>query len=930
MQTMRRLYGCLGGPTCVALSALLIGIPLSIGRSAHAQTSAPQPGQDAELPAAAPMVPQQVRYSGKLANRAGQTVDAEFRIYAVPQDGEPLWTETQRFPVAEDGSYSVLLGSTDPRGLPQAVFAAGKARWLGVSVERAPESDRVLLASVPYAMKSADAESLAGHAAADFVTQEQLAELEAQRASAPAPAITPDISGTVTGSGTAGIIPVWTGSLTQGKSNMVEVGTHIGINEISPGATLDVNGTGIFRGTLTLPALATATTSAAQRSQIMQWSASAWSTTAKAPVAPTFRLFANPQGNNTATPGGTLFFQYQLGTTTTSVLTLASNGALTSFGGVAVAPPSLATKSAGFNSPLMELGASAWSSGTAKAVAQNFAWRALATGNDTSTPSGNLALLYSSGAAAPASTGLSISPKGIINWASGQTFPGTGDGTITGITTSSPLTGSGASGSVALGLNTSSLETTLNGVYAQLGAADDFTGEVEAHQSGGAGHAALLGYGTSGSTGTYGSSDTGYGVEGTSTSGQGVFGQVTTPAAGSEGVLGRTGTAFSATYSSEDGIANAGVWADNSDAGTGIPVALFATGDNVYGGAFITNGATFPALYVDNNGGTAGQFEASTGFGVSASTASGTAVHGSTSGSGNGVEGLNSTTTETEAGVLGVANTTSTTYGDYNIYAGVWGDTGTSSTSIAPAWAIGVLGTADDGHAGVFLNNSSGFSTLFVQNESTGGTGNSAGLFNTLMASSAGGTCGIGGGSMTCTGPIKSLASAGNGARTVETYGVQSPENWMEDFGTGQMEKGVAVIRIDPTFAETVSETADYHVFITPNADSKGLYVTNKTLTSFEVRESGGGTSSLSFDYRIVARRRGYEALRHLDVTDRYNAEMKAASLARGSGVVRKPAAMAKSPLQAALGSRPRPLAPALSPTPHKPMGRPANTTPHP
>ena len=82
------------------------------------------------------MVPQQVRYSGKLANRAGQTVDAEFRIYAVPQDGEPLWTETQRFPVAEDGSYSVLLGSADPRGLPQAVFAAGTARWLGVSVER--------------------------------------------------------------------------------------------------------------------------------------------------------------------------------------------------------------------------------------------------------------------------------------------------------------------------------------------------------------------------------------------------------------------------------------------------------------------------------------------------------------------------------------------------------------------------------------------------------------------------------------------------------------------------------------------------------------------------------------------------------------------------------------------------------------------------
>jgi hypothetical protein len=39
------------------------------------------------------------------------------------------------------------------------------------------------------------------------------------------------------------------------------------------------------------------------------------------------------------------------------------------------------------------------------------------------------------------------------------------------------------------------------------------------------------------------------------------------------------------------------------------------------------------------------------------------------------------------------------------------------------------------------------------------------------------------------------------------------------------------------------------------------------------VHESGGGTSSLSFDYRIVAKRRGYEAERLNDVTDRFNVE---------------------------------------------------------
>ena len=95
----------------------------------------------------------------------------------------------------------------------------------------------------------------------------------------------------------------------------------------------------------------------------------------------------------------------------------------------------------------------------------------------------------------------------------------------------------------------------------------------------------------------------------------------------------------------------------------------------------------------------------------------------------------------------------------------------------------------------------------------------------------------------------------------------------MEDFGSATLTRGAAVVQIDPAFAETVSESADYHVFITPNGDSKGLYVTHKTASGFEVHESGGGLSSLSFDYRIVAKRRGYEAQRLTDVTERFNAE---------------------------------------------------------
>jgi hypothetical protein len=180
----------------------------------------------------------------------------------------------------------------------------------------------------------------------------------------------------------------------------------------------------------------------------------------------------------------------------------------------------------------------------------------------------------------------------MITFVPGQTFPGgSGGGTITGITTTSPLTGSGTTGSVALGLNTSALETTLNSVYPRLATGNIFSSYLEAYQTAGPGNAALLGWGTSGSVGAFGDSDTGYGVQGESTSGHGVYAQVTTPAAGSSGVLGFTGTTFSTTYSSEAGIADAGVWADNSAAGSGVPVSLFATGDDVYGEAIVTNGA---------------------------------------------------------------------------------------------------------------------------------------------------------------------------------------------------------------------------------------------------------------------------------------------------------------------------------------------------
>ncbi len=92
-------------------------------------------------------------------------------------------------------------------------------------------------------------------------------------------------------------------------------------------------------------------------------------------------------------------------------------------------------------------------------------------------------------------------------------------------------------------------------------------------------------------------------------------------------------------------------------------------------------------------------------------------------------------------------------------------------------------------------------------------------------------------------------------------YAVESPENWFEDFGSGQLVGGKAVVTIDPVFAQTVNLNDDYHIFLTPYG-ACALYVQAKTPTSFTVGAFGQPGCSVGFDYRIVARRLGYEDLR--------------------------------------------------------------------
>jgi len=208
--------------------------------------------------------------------------------------------------------------------------------------------------------------------------------------------------------------------------------------------------------------------------------------------------------------------------------------------------------------------------------------------------------------------------------------------------------------------------------------------------------------------------------------------------------------------------------------------------------------------------------------------------------------------------------------GDYGVFlspnatigeppdAGVFGET----TS-----GFGVIGASDSGQAGTFVSSDSaaaGIPTEFINNISATKTDT---VWESL-GSAVGGFCITDtSGDFTCSGTKSAVVPVDKGQRSVKLYAVEAPKNWFEDVGSGHLVNGAAIVNLDHTFAQTVDTGVEYHIFLTPKGDCKGLYVTNEGRSSFEVRELGGGTANIAFDYRIMAARKGYENVRFADVT---------------------------------------------------------------
>jgi hypothetical protein len=173
-------------------------------------------------------------------------------VYRDQTGGAPLWQEIQNVAVDAEGRYSVLLGATKNDGMPLDLFTSGEPRWLGVQFNRLGEAEppRVLLVSVPYALKASDAETLGGKPASAYLLAESPASATGSDSSpstvskktssasdttiAPTPALTTPMKPRAT-TGTTGFIGVFTDAIDIGNSVMQQSNGSIGIGTV-PGA----------------------------------------------------------------------------------------------------------------------------------------------------------------------------------------------------------------------------------------------------------------------------------------------------------------------------------------------------------------------------------------------------------------------------------------------------------------------------------------------------------------------------------------------------------------------------------------------------------------------------------------------------------------------------------------------------------------------
>lgn len=400
------------------------------------------------------VVPRLIRVTGSLPEGAAKpsSISTTFALYKDQNSSDPLWQENQNVQLDATGHYSVLLGASQEEGLPLDVFASGEAHWLGVQAEGETEQPRILLLSVAYALKAADAETLGGKPASAYAlagSQPVIAMTAAGSGSdfaatpslianpkAPAPLAT---CTAITSDGTATVnqIAKFTTNCNLENSAIFENAGKVGIGNKTPAGALDVTGNTFFRGPVTSQAgveiapLGTATTAQGFSSNPVDIEASVFNPTLGA-ASYLYRWQAEPSQNNLAAAGATLNLLFGVpGDALETGLSINRNGILSFASGQTF--PGLGSV-------------------TSVATGAGLSGGPITSSGTISIPAAGVtnAMLANSSVTVKAGTGLS--GGGTVALGGTVTLTNTALGTITGVTAGSGLTGGGTTGNVSLSL----------------------------------------------------------------------------------------------------------------------------------------------------------------------------------------------------------------------------------------------------------------------------------------------------------------------------------------------------------------------------------------------------------------------------------------------------------------------------------------------
>ena len=339
----------------------------------------------------------------------------------------------------------------------------------------------------------------------------------------------------------------------------------------------------------------------------------------------------------------------------------------------------------------------------------------------------------------------------------------------------------------------------------------------------------------------------GFGVVGENTgTGAGVWGSST------------TGTGV---YGISNGIIDDGVWGDNSNRGSGVRGQSMNDGTGVFG-------------FNDSIGAGVYGYNTSNGIGVIAVNADTLAGAGYAMYSlaryhtSFGLYAINSDTSGTA--ILGIGNNTNEKY----LLAGSGGSFNGNHTGL---FTIGENLT--DGTGILAVGNGLATFGSLAGGAGIAATGNNIGVFGCAQTLGSAADTGRAGGYFVDGNPASSYAYVGMfdgtanrkivGNGTVNTIvkntnndavmlsAPESPENLFQDYGTGTLSNGKAIINLDPDFSKNIEVDSKHplRVFIQLEGDCNGVYVTNKTQNSFDVVELKGGNSNVAFSWSVTANR---------------------------------------------------------------------------